>query len=175
MGTLTLTQDRRGSAALELAIVLPLLLVMLVGGISVTQVIRARMAAANAADTMAELIAAQTSVTGTSMSDLCAGAQLVMAPYATAGLQLSVASVTNNAQTGKVDVDWQDTSCGGGSQIAAPATDAASLVPNPGDSAIVVQATYAYTNPLTLVLPAEFTFTQLAFDRPRDAAGVAHN
>jgi len=175
MGTLSLTHDRRGSAALELAIVLPLLLVMLVGAISVSQVIRARMAVANAAETMAELVAAQTSVTSTSMGDLCAGAQLVMAPYATAGLKISVASVTNNARTGAVGVDWQDTSCGGGSPIAAPATDAASLVPNPGDSAIVVQASYTYANPLTLVLPAQFAFTQLAFDRPRDATGVAHN
>ena len=175
MGTLSLTQDRRGSAALELAIVLPLLLVMLVGGISVTQVVRARMAVANAAETMAELVATQTSVTGTSMSDLCTGAQLVLAPYTTAGLKISVASVTNNAQTGTVGVDWQDTSCGGGSQIAAPATAAASLVPNPGDSAIVVQATYTYANPLNLVLPGQYTFTQLAFDRPRDATGVAHN
>ena len=175
MGTLSLTQDRRGSAALELAIVLPLLLVMLVGGISVTQVIRARMAVANAAETMAELVAAQTSVTGTSMSDLCTGAQLVLAPYTATGLKLSVASVTNNAQTGKVGVDWQDTSCGGGSQIAAPASDAATLVANPGDSAIVVQATYTYANPLNLVLPGQYTFTELAFDRPRDAAGVAHN
>ena len=175
MSTLSLTEDRRGSAALELAIVLPLLLVMLVGAISVTQVIRARMAMENAAETMAGLVAEQTSVNSARMSDLCTGAQLVMAPYSTAGLKISVASVTNNAQTGKLGVDWQDTSCGGGSPIAAPTTDAASLVPNPGDSAIVVQATYTYANPLVLVLPAQFAFTELAFDRPRDATGVAHN
>ncbi|MDE2006476.1 MAG: pilus assembly protein [Rhodospirillales bacterium] len=170
-----LLRARRGTAAVEFALVAPILLALSTGCVGLTQAVRARMDVAQAAQTMAQLIATQSSVTTAQIADFCTGADAVMTPFAATGLGLAIASVTRNASSGTVRTDWTDTSCGNAAAIAAPATLAASVVPNNGDSAIVVQASYTLANPLSLVLPASFTFSAVAFARPRGNATIAKN
>ena len=164
----------RASGAIEFAILAPVLLILATGCVGLAQLIRARTDVQKAAQTMAQLIATQTSVSAAEVADFCQGARDELSPFPTAGLQLSVASVTRAAATGTAGVDWNDTSCGGGAAIAAPATLAAGLVTAAGDSAIVVQASYVFNNPLALVLPSAFSITTVAFARPRGNTTVPH-
>ena len=164
----------RASGAIEFAILAPVLLILATGCVGVAQLVRARTDVDKATATMAQLIATQTSVSPTQIGDFCQGARDELSPFPTAGLQLSVASVTRAAASGNAGVDWSDTSCGGGAAIAAPATLAAGVVTAAGDSAIVVQATYVFHNPLALVLPSVFTITTVAFARPRANTTVGH-
>jgi len=164
----------RGSGAIEFAILAPVLLILATGCVGLAQLIRARTDVQKAAQTMAQLIATQTSVSTAAVGDFCQGARDELSPFPTAGLQLSVASVTRATTSGSAGVDWNDTSCGGGAAIPAPATLAAGLVTAAGDSAIVVQANYAFHNPLALVLPSVFSITTVAFARPRGNTTVPH-
>ena len=164
----------RGSGAIEFAILAPVLLILVTGCVGLSQLIRARTDVQKAAQTMAQLIATQTSVSTAEIDDFCQGARDELSPFPTAGLQLSVASVTRRAASGNAGVDWDDTSCGNGAAIAAPTTLAAGVIPAAGDSAIVVQATYVFHNALSLVLPSAFSVTTVAFARPRANTTVPH-
>ena len=170
----TLAAARRATSAIEFAIVAPILVILATGTVGLSEVIRARTDLTTAAQTMAQLIATQTTVTTTQISDFCTGSLDEMIPYSTTGLQISVASVTRGATSGKVGLDWHNESCGNGSALTSATTLAANVVPSNGDSTIVVQATYTFHNPLALVLPSIFSVTTVAFARPRANTTVTH-
>ena len=168
-----LCRARRGTAALEFALVAPVLIALSTGAIGLCLVIRARTDLTQAAQSMAQLIAAQSTVTSSQITDFCTGAGDEMAPFATATLKLSVASVTNS--NGTSATNWNDTSCGNGTAVVGAASLAASTVPANGYSTIVVQASYVFHNPLALVLPATFNLTVIAYARPRANTTVTYN
>lgn len=167
-------RDRRAAAAVEMALIAPALFTLSLGGFEVSHLVSAQARLASAAAAMAGLVAQQSSVDSTAMSNFCSGAKLVMSGFATGSLQITVASVTRDS-TGSVAVDWQDTSCGGGAQIGNATSLAAPLIPNDGDSAILVQAKYNYASPVAFVLPAAFALSETSMQRPRNVASVTHN
>ncbi len=162
-------RDRSAVAVIEFAFVLPVMVALSLGTFEASRAIQAKMKASNAAQVIADMIAAQNSVTAANLSNYCNGAKLTLAPYSQAPFKAAFASVTNNV------VDWHDESCGGASAIAAPATLATSLSSGGGNSVIIVQATYTYTATLVYLLPASITMTQTAFSRPRNVDTVAKN
>ena len=166
--------DRSGLALVEFAVALPILLVLCLGGFEATTVVGAYQRVGKAAQTIADLVAQHNSVDSPTLSNFCTGAGLVMSPYPATTLAASVASVTR-AAGGALTVDWQDVSCGGAPAMASPTTVAASFVPNPGDSVIVVQASYTYTAATSFVLPSGLSFSQYGYARPRNVATVTLN
>ena len=170
-----LAAARRATSAIEFAIVAPILVLLATGTVGLSEVIRAQTDLTTAAQTMAQLIATQTLVTTAQISDFCTGSLDEMVPYSTTGLKISVASVTRGATSGTVGLDWHNESCGSGAALTSATTLAASVVPSNGDSTIVVQATYTFHNPLSLVLPATFSLTETAFARPRANTTVTYN
>ena len=87
-------------------------------------------------------------------------------------LKAAVASVTKG--TSSTAVDWNDTVCGSATAIASAATLAPTLMPNVGDSVIIVKTSYDYTSPISYVLAASYTLTATAYARPRNVAKVTH-
>jgi Flp pilus assembly protein TadG len=179
-----LWRARRGVAALEFALVTPILIVLLAGAYDASLALRASWKAANAAQSIADLVAQQvngvTDKTGGSLQNFCTAARLVMAPYPTSGatgqngaLSVAIVSITNNS--GTVAIDWESddpcattaTSFGtAASHLAkaaipngvlppcAPLTATADLLPCTGDSIVAVQVTYVYRPALLLATPA---------------------
>ncbi len=166
----TALTNTRGTAAMEFALLLPLMISLFLGCFEIFEVIDADIKLDSAARAMANLVAQESSVAASDLSDICTGGQLVMIPFAASPLSAAIVSVTN---TGTVAVAWQDTSCGNATALSSSATTlAAGLVPNTGDSVIVVRANYAYASPISYVLPAKFTLSQVAYARPRNVAAV---
>lgn len=170
---LPLVRNDRGTAAIEFALILPVMLTLLFGSFEVTRVINANTRLAAAAQTMADLIAQQSSVSSTTVANFCNGEKLVMTPFSGSLLTTTVASVTNNG--GTLSVDWQDTSCGSASSITNAVTLANSLVSDNGDSVIIVKAGYAYTSPVSYVLHASYALSQVAYARPQRTASIPHS
>lgn len=164
--------DRTGAVAVEFALIVPMLLMLCIGVFEASEAVRADMKVRSAAQTLAELVASQGSVTSTTMSSFCAAAKLVMAPYSTVPLKAAVASVTNTS--GTVAIDWTDTTCGGGTVPADAVTLATPMVPNKGDSVIIAETSYSYTGPVVYVLPNTIGMSQIAYARPRSNTTVPH-
>jgi len=162
-------KDRSGLAVIEFAVILPLMLAIALGTFEASRVVRAKMKADSAAQTMADLIAAQDAVNPETLANICLGARLAVAPYPGASLQAAVASVTNGV------VDWTDTSCGAATAIAAPDKLATPLIGAGAKSVIIVQTTYSYSSPVPYLLPASIALTHTAFARPRYGPSVLKN
>jgi Flp pilus assembly protein TadG len=162
-------RERRAVAVIEFAIIMPLMLMLTMGTFEATRAVRAKMKADFAAQAFADLIAAQTSVDATALTNFCNGVQMVMVPYVTTSLKAAIASVTNGT------VDWTDTTCGSATAISNPTTLATTLSGGGGNSVIIVQTSYAYTSPVPYMMPASITLTQTAFARPRNVTTVQKN
>jgi Flp pilus assembly protein TadG len=164
-----LARECRGVALIEFAIVLPLTLALALGTFEATRAVRAKMKMSIAAQTIADLIAAQDSVTATDLTNYCNGAKLVMAPFPSASLKAALASVTNDS------LDWHDESCGSATAIASPTAIATTLSSGGGNSVIIVQTTYSYTSPIPYMMAASITMKQTAYARPRNVSNVPLN
>lgn len=185
-------KDQRGVAAMEFAILAPVLVILLLGLTEAVRVVRAQMELSAAVGVMTKLIAVQTGVTtytGStiprpsppgSLQDVCKGAQLMLQPSQQPKFAMNVASVTKPPATetgpSAISLDWEvDKACtltaspfpatGEGSAISM----ATPLIPNANDSAIVVRGSAAYT-PVFANSPIPFsamTLTFTAVARPR--------
>lgn len=165
--------DRGGTSAVEFAIIAPLMLTLCLGMFEGTEAVRANMKLRNATQTLAELVASQESVDRAQITDFCAAATLLIAPYATTTLSATIASVSNSG--GTAAVDWQDTTCGSGTAISNVLTLAGPMVPNDGNSVIVVSSNYTYSGPITYVLPNTIRMGYTAYARPRTDVTVPHS
>jgi Flp pilus assembly protein TadG len=168
-------RNQNGTVIVEFAFIVPIMITLFMGVFEVTRVVSAYMRLANAAQVMADLVAQQTNVSNTSLSmtDFCTGSQDAMLPLSGASLKVAVSSVTHGSSS--TSQDWSDVTCNSATAISNPTTLASSLVPNVNDSVIIVQATYAYTSPISYVLKASYTLTQTAFARPRNVVTVTHS
>lgn len=161
-----------GVIAVEFSLLLPLMAVALFGSFEATRLVRASMKVWNAAQSISDLVAQQTTVTNSKISDFCTGGSLTLAPF-TGSLKVTVASVTYSS-SGSRTVDWQDTTCGGAT-LGNAVSLATNYTPNLKDSVIITQAQYTYSFPSSYVLPSSFTFTRYSYSRPRNGTQVAHS
>lgn len=168
--------DRRGVAAVEFVLVAPLMVTLFFGLFAMVQFVRAKMVLSSTASSMANMVSAQLVVTSVNLNDYCNGAQRIMQPYAASGLSMAI--ITYTMQSDKTVVaSWEyDKACStiSSSWASSGTALATSLLTAPGDSIVMVQASYNY--PLaygytTLGLAnANMTLTQTAYARSRIAA-----
>ncbi len=170
--------DRRGVAAIEFALVGTLLLIATLGFFETVLIVRAQTLLSSVVANMAELVAAQSGVPIATLTDYCGGARLTMAPYPTTSLSMAVASVTHSSTSGNTARDWEyDGACPTAAAAIGSAGAAAlggSMVPNGGDSVIIIKASYTYT-PSINVLLSSITLKQTAFARPIRGAVACSN
>ncbi|PLZ03383.1 hypothetical protein CY652_06145 [Burkholderia sp. WAC0059] len=175
----SLLASRRGTAATEFAILMPVMATILFAVFELSQIVRAQMKLENAAQSIADLVSQQidgvTGGTNGSLGNFCKAGALMMTPFSvgadSASFTIAVASVTNQ---GGAAQDWQsDDSCGSNATAISSVSLARGLVPSAGDSVIVVQASYLYNSPIQYLFPGLFTLTHVAFARPRGNAAIA--
>jgi Flp pilus assembly protein TadG len=168
----SLWRDRSGVIAVEFALILPTLIVLFIGTFEASNLVRVKMKFDEAAPAIANLIALQNpSQTGSLTSDFCTAANYLLSPFTTTGLNVQVASVTN--YNGTSTVDWT-ANCNNLSNPQNATTLATGLVPNAGDSVIVVQTSYTYNAPIHMVLGASYTFSNNGYSRPRSNSTVKY-
>ncbi len=189
-----LSRDRRGVAAVEFAIIAPLMLVMLMGTIEVVNLVRVQIKLNVAAGQLAEMIAGQPSVTeassaggGGSLGDMCIAASYNLLPYSRTTLSALVGSATVTPAPAPA-LDWfTDKACPTAVQgTAATASSAITAADSPkslfttdgtpfagggtaikGYSAISVQMTYVYENIIPFLQSSSITLKSVASARPR--------
>jgi len=136
-----------------------------------TNLARAKTKFGAIAGSMAALVAEQNPIgPGAMTADFCTGEGYAMAPFSAATLQIQVDSVTNVG--GTISDAWTK-NCGTVANAASAVTLASSLVPNPGNSVIVVQTQYTYSAPISYLLPVTTTFTGTGYAWPRLGKPIA--
>jgi Flp pilus assembly protein TadG len=183
-------RDSRGVAAVEFAIILPLMLMMYIGTLDVTRGVMSSRKVGIVSRTVSDLVSQQSTgsaVTSTTLASFFAAASAIMSPYSTTNLTITVSSVAVAAKSGGLCCDatvkWSYTQGGTLRPCGVKLTQVASGTPpaatNIQQSLITsnVQAGFVYTSTnTTSLIVADVTYTYAPFFPlavPWFAGGVA--
>jgi Flp pilus assembly protein TadG len=167
-----LAGDSRGVAAVEFALLLPILMLLYFGVVELTQGIMTQQRADHAAATVGDLVAQSSTLTSADVTDIFSVGAAVMYPYPTTSLKLRVSSLTADVH-GAVTVAWSQASG------LTPLTKGASVgglpknVIAPGESVVMSESRYTYVSVFGQIMPAPVVFKQKAYLHPRLSTTVA--
>lgn len=159
---------KQGVAALEFAIIAPLLMVpLLLGSVDLIDVMGANKRAQNAAASLADVVARDTSVSNQEIAALWDGLEVLMFPNNPATMEMRVSSVSITSAT-TASVVWSEAH--GGATARQPGTNVTGLDSRmmvPGTSIIMAEAVYKYRAPLAFLFQNEVRMTHNAYRRSR--------
>ncbi len=176
-------RDRKGVAALEFALIAPLMILLFVGLAQLSSAIIASRHTSHATSSLGDLVSQCSNLSDSDLTNIFSAATDIMAPMNVNILSSKVTSVevvdanqTTQAQWSKV----QNGSDPGASTLTAYAKNAAvtlpaNLVSNQGDSVIMAETKYTYTfgnTYLNQYLSNIFVFDDLSYFKPRKSALV---
>jgi len=165
--------DARGVSAVEFALLLPLLLLLFLGSVDVSQGISADRKLTTTARTVADLVSRTTSVTSADMDDVFTAGAAVMVPFASNNLRLIVSSVQID-KDGKATIDWSRSFNGTAHNKGDPVTLPSVLLANKNSSLIWSEAQYLYEPVAGYVIVGQLTLHDQLFMSPRKSVSVQY-
>jgi Flp pilus assembly protein TadG len=167
-------RDRRGVAAIEFAMIVPILILMYIGTVEIGNLLTVVRRSDTVASTAADLTAQVKQVSNTDLADIFAASTSILTPYPTTPLTVVLSSVVaDSSNNGKVA--WSCASKGAGRAVgSAYQVPGGTTVAN--SSVIVAEVTYAFTPLLDLkrvFSPGAFDMKRTFYARPRRSLTVA--
>ncbi|MBI3435087.1 MAG: pilus assembly protein [Proteobacteria bacterium] len=165
------TGDERAISAVEFAMLLPVMLMLYLGGIEVSQAVSADRKMTLVARTVGDLVSQVASVSNADMANILNATSAVATPFPSANLKVRVSSVTIDS-TGKAMIAWSDHL-----NWSARSGDVSTLIPLalkiPSTSLIWSESSYNYKPTIGYVITGTLTLTDRLFLRPRLTTSVA--
>ena len=158
--------DPRGAAAVEFALLLPLLALIYFGVVEVLQGAMAEQRVAHTASAIGDLTAQSSTITSAEVGDIFQVGDAIMAPYPTDGLQMRVSSLTAD-KNGNVTVAWSQAQ---GMTALTKGSTAPSLPTNviaANESVVMGETKYTYKSVFGQVLPQPIVFRETYYLHPR--------
>jgi Flp pilus assembly protein TadG len=157
--------ERKGVAALEFAILLPMMVFLLFGTVDLLDMLDTNRRVENAAASIADVVARDTEVSNDEVTGLWAALGVLMFPDDATGIDARVTSITvESAATARVV--WSE----GHGMAALVANSTVSLpagMMRAGTSIIMTETELEYGAPLRVLLPGPATLRHTAYRRSR--------
>ena len=168
-----LATSKRGNAAIEFALLAPVMIAAFFGVSEVADVIACSRRVATVASVSADLVAQATTITNADMNDIWAALSVVIRPYNIATSTVRISSVVAD-NTGKLTIGWSNAqrTTPYTTGAVAPSWIPANVVPA-NQSVIVSEVTYSYTSVAGMFLRNGMTVTDTFYLRPRRSLTVA--
>lgn len=160
-------RENKGLAALEFAIIAPLLMVpLLLGTVDLIDVMGANKRAQNAAASVADVVARDTEVSNAEISGLWGALDVLMYPNVSADMEIRVSSISiEDASTARVV--WSEGHGGMSARQAGTTVSLDDRMMTVGTSVIMVEAVYKYDAPLGFLFQNQIRMTHDAYRRSR--------
>lgn len=168
-GVLQCLRCRKGSPITEFVLILPVMALLFAGTVEATRLLRLDRKLQGAAYATADLITQRPSIDDDRMTDVLVAADMVMEPFVVDGLGVGVSSVVFDPVDGTPAVDWSESHRGG--TVPDAVNQAAGMGP-PGDSVVILRATYDYVPLFGELVFGTIALEELAFARPRRSSSV---
>lgn len=176
-----LLRDRRAVAAVEFALLLPLMITMFVGGNEISQALAIFRKVGHTSSTLGDLVAQEADGLVTSeLTDMLAASSSVMTPYSATSAQIVVSSVKYTTSGGfKVCWSRSQNATAWTAGSAPPVTIPTGIVTD-GQEVIVTNVSYTYTSVFSTVMTdilgsSSITLSDTSYFRPRVVTAVTYN
>ena len=164
--------DRRGVAATEFALVLPILLLILLGGYQLSQAASAFRKVTRTARTVADLTTQYSTMSSSDMSTVLNASSQVMTPFSTASLSIVLTEFAMSA-AGIATVTWSQalnaTALTPGAIVTLPAG-----VCLPNASVVLASVTYSFTPAIGYKITGPFVMSSALYMSPRSVASITY-
>jgi Flp pilus assembly protein TadG len=180
LSAVKLSRDNRGNAAVEFAVIVPLMLVMFFGTIEFSSAVAVDRKISMLTQSLSDLASRYTTVNDTDMTNFSAIADAMLTPYSSTPLQATVTEIYIDPATGVARAQWSkgDAPRGAGSTVPVPANlisrDASNnIIAN--QYLILTEASYLYTPAVGYVMKTGVTLSDKSYMRPRLSTCVLYN
>lgn len=157
-----------GLAAIEFAIILPVMLLLSLGAIELTDALAARRKVTLASSALSDLIAQQREIDGTYADNAFAAVTMVMEPFSSEGLTSVVSSIVVD-KDGNAKVAWSlarhRTPLQKGNSYTLP-----EQLRVANSSVVIAQVGYSHSPMLGYTLTGAINMSELTYARPRVAS-----
>jgi Flp pilus assembly protein TadG len=167
-----LARQECGIAAVEFSLILPILVMLWIGGVEITQALSVDRRLNNLASATGDLVARSKIVTWADVDNIFDIAPGALFPYSIGGLQMRVTAVKMD-EAGDAEVAWSRAE---GTTAYATSTDVNDLVPEslrvPDTQIIMAEVGYTYTPAVGYVITGDLDLGDRMFFVPRLVANV---
>lgn len=167
-----MTGDRRGVAAIEFALVVPMVIVVYVVGFEIAEGATVYRKLTDTTVQLANVSAQYTAMSSTDVSNVMSASAQIMAPYPTTSLSIVLSEVTTDSH-GNGTVTWsqeyQGTALGTGSAVTMPTEFNAANA-----NYILVQTTYSYSPSFGTSFIGPIAMSNSIFMLPRSSAAIPY-
>lgn len=164
--------DRRGTAAVEFAVLAPLLVLIVLGGYQVAEAVTAYRKTSLTARTVADLTTQYASMGTSDVATVLGASSQVMAPFNTSALTIVLTEYQTSA-SGVSTVTWSKALNGtpktAGSTVVLPAN-----ICNPNSYIIYAQVTYNFMPAIGYKLTGPIAMSSQIYMAPRQTASVTY-
>lgn len=164
-------RSKSGVAAVEFALLAPILIVLFFGAIELTDLLQRDQRVWNMASTTSDLAAQSTKITDADKNNIFAAATSIMYPYSTSGISIVMSSVIDNG-SGGAKVAWSDAQNASPRAVGSALTVPAGVIDS-GGSAIFTEVKYTFTPVLQNFFHKSWTFSGRFYSHPRRVKQVA--
>jgi Flp pilus assembly protein TadG len=162
-----------GLAAVEFAMLAPLMIVTYFGVTEITDSYVARTKVTTVASTAADLVAQEKAVCNAEMNDVFAALSAIMFPYPVNSMQIIVSSIVD-AGNGTYKVAWSDAQNANARTVNSIVSVPSGLV-SAGGSVILSEVTYNYTSPAGHMITGSLAMTDKFYLRPRRTVQITRS
>lgn len=164
-----------GLAAVEFALIVPVMITLYFGTIETTNALTAARRVTNVAETAADLTAQATTVSASDIADIFAASTAILTPFPTSAVKITISSVVASSSSAtNTTVAWSQAYGG----ATARATNSAVTLPTglttAGSSVIMVEVVYTYTSPIGTFITGPISMSEVAYLKPRRSVSVAY-
>jgi Flp pilus assembly protein TadG len=165
------TRDRDAVAAMEFAIVLPIMLLLYIGGVELGDGLQIQFKVTETARTITDVASQYITIQSSDMSNILAAASSVVAPYPSSNMALTVSEVTTNAQ-GQGTITWS-CSLNGTAHLINSSVTLPTNLQAANISLLWGEVTYPYTPSMGYVVTGTINMYQTTYFYPRLSTSVA--
>lgn len=164
-------RDERGVAAMEFALLFPIMLLLYFGVAELTVGMMANGRAAHVASVVGDLVTQMPAVNQTDIDNVFLVGGAIMKPFPTTSLKMRVTSITAN-DAGVAQVAWSKATSNFSALGTGPASGFPAGLLAAKESMIQAEVEYTYTSPTRLTMPLPLTFKSKYFIKPRRSDAV---
>lgn len=166
----TLRRASDGLAAVEFALILPVLLALVFGAIEVTSALICKTDVTDTASTAADLVAQESSIGDADINNVFSALTALVYPYPVAASQVVISSVIDDGHGGG-KVAWSDAYQATPRSVGSSVTVPAGLITT-GGSVVMAEVTYTYTSPSTYLIKLPISMQNTFYSHPRRVAQI---